>query len=120
MLEEIDYWDVDIIPEDWHLWTQAFFTLGERVRTIPLYLPIVRDGVLRPTLWKTLHMRYEQEKRWAWGATDVPYIITRFFHSPHVNVWAKLRRVLFPNRKSLYVADVILCLDDWSVNSRAC
>ena len=95
LLEKVNYWDVDIIPEDWHIWMQAFFDLGDRVKTIPLYLPIVRDGVLRPTLWKTLHMRYEQEKRWAWGATDVPYILTRFFNSPHIPFTAKLRRLLF-------------------------
>lgn len=95
LLEKVNYWDVDIIPEDWHIWMQAFFTLGERVKTIPLYIPIVRDGVLRPTLWKTLLMRYEQEKRWAWGATDVPYIIARFFNSPHVKFSEKLRRTIY-------------------------
>lgn len=95
LLESIDYWDVDIIPEDWHVWMQAFYTLGEKVKTIPIYLPIVRDGVLAPTLRKTFRTRYEQEKRWAWGATDVPYAITRFFRSTHVNFWARLRRLLF-------------------------
>lgn len=95
LLEQIDYWDVDIIPEDWHIWQQAFYTLGEKVKTIPLFMLIVRDGVLGPSLWKTLKTRYEQEKRWAWGATDVPYAITRFFYSPHINFWIKLRRVLF-------------------------
>ena len=95
MLEEVGYWDVDIIPEDWHIWMQAFYALGEKVKTIPLYTPIVRDGVLRPTYMKTLKMRYDQEKRWAWGVTDVPYSIARFFNSPHINFWVKLRRILF-------------------------
>lgn len=95
LLEEVGYWDVDIIPEDWHIWMQAFYTLGEHVKTVPLYLPIVRDGVLRPTYFKTLKMRYDQEKRWAWGVTDVPYSITRFFYSPHINFWIKLRRLLY-------------------------
>lgn len=95
LLEKIGYWDVDIIPEDWHIWMQAFYTLGEKVKTVPLYIPIVRDGVLGPTLWKTLRTRYEQEKRWAWGATDVPYAMTRFFHSKHVNFYARLRRLLY-------------------------
>ncbi len=95
LIEGIGYWDVDIIPEDWHIWLQAFFTFGEKVRTIPLYVPIVRDGVLGPSLWKTLKTRYEQEKRWAWGATDVPYAVTRFFNSSHIDFWVKLRRLLF-------------------------
>lgn len=95
MLEKIGYWDVDIIPEDWHIWMQAFYTLGEKVKAVPIYLPIVRDGVLGPTLRKTLRTRYEQEKRWAWGASDVPYAVARFFMSKHVDFWARLRRTIF-------------------------
>jgi Glycosyl transferase family group 2 len=95
LLESIGYWDVDIIPEDWHIWMQAFFELGAKVRTIPLYVLIVRDGILAPTWFKTLRARYQQEKRWAWGATDVPYIVARFFTSPHINFWVKLRRLAF-------------------------
>ncbi|OGK31448.1 hypothetical protein A3B02_01235 [Candidatus Roizmanbacteria bacterium RIFCSPLOWO2_01_FULL_42_14] len=95
LLESIHYWDVDIIPEDWHIYMQAFYTLGEKVKTVPIYMPIVRDGVLGPSLRKTLKARYEQEKRWAWGATDVPYAVARFFNSPHINFWTKLRRLLY-------------------------
>lgn len=95
LLETIGYWDVDIIPEDWHIWMQAFYTLGEKVKTIPIYIPIVRDGVLGTSLKKTLKIRYEQEKRWAWGATDVPYAVSRFFNSDHIPFAIKLRRIMF-------------------------
>jgi hypothetical protein len=95
LLESVGYWDTDIIPEDWHIWMQAFFTLGDKVRTIPIFLPIVRDGVLSTSLIKTFKSRYSQEKRWAWGASDIPYAIVRFFHSPHIGVITKLKRILF-------------------------
>ncbi len=95
LLESIGYWDTDIIPEDWHVWMQAFFTLGEKVKTIPIYMPIIRDGVLSTSLIKTFKSRYSQEKRWAWGASDIPYAIVRFFNSPHISTSAKLKRILF-------------------------
>lgn len=95
LLERIGYWDVDIIPEDWHIWMQAFYELGEKVKTIPLYVLIVRDGILAPTWWKNVRARYQQEKRWAWGATDVPYAVARFFRSPHIDFWVKFRRLIF-------------------------
>jgi len=95
LLESIDYWDTDIIPEDWHIWMQAFFTLGEKVRTIPIYMPIIRDGVLSTSLIKTFKSRYSQEKRWAWGASDIPYAIVRFFNSPHIDTVVKLKRILY-------------------------
>lgn len=94
LLESVGYWDTDIIPEDWHIWMQAFFTLGKKVRTVPIYMPVIRDGVLSNTLWKTFKTRYEQEKRWAWGVTDIPYAIVRAMHSPEIPFMLKFKRIL--------------------------
>lgn len=95
LLAEVGFWDTDIIPEDWHIWLQAFFKFGEKVRTMPIYLPITRDAVLGHSLLKTLKSRYEQEKRWAWGVSDIPYAITRFFEAPSVEPRIKLKKILF-------------------------
>ncbi len=94
LLEAVGYWDTDIISEDWHIWLQAFFTLGEKVKTVPIYMPIIRDGVLANKMWKTFQTRYEQEKRWAWGVTDIPYAMIRFMHSSHIRFSIKLRRLI--------------------------
>jgi hypothetical protein len=72
---------------------QAFFSLGEKVRTVPIYMPVIRDGVLSSTLWKTFKTRYEQEKRWAWGVTDIPYAVVRAFHSPDIRFMMKFKRI---------------------------
>lgn len=93
LLESVGYWDTDIIPEDWHIWMQAFFSLGEKVKTVPIYMPVIRDGVLSNTLWKTFKTRYEQEKRWAWGVTDIPYAMVRALHSPDIRFSIKFRRI---------------------------
>lgn len=95
MLEKIGYWDTDIIPEDWHIFLQAFFSLGEKVKTLPIYLTISRDAVNSNTLLNAFKSRYEQEKRWAWGITDVPYALKKFFTSSHIPILPKLFRVLY-------------------------
>lgn len=95
LLEKIGYWDTDIIPEDWHVFLQAFFTFGEKVKTIPIYLIVFRDAVKNISLFSTFVSRYEQEKRWAWGVTDVPYAIQKFFTTPHIPVMPKLFRVFY-------------------------
>lgn len=94
MIENIGYWDTDIIPEDWHIFLQAFFKYGEKVRTLPIYLTITRDAVNNYSFLSTMKSRYEQEKRWAWGITDVPYALFNFFNTPQVAVVPKLLRVL--------------------------
>lgn len=95
MLETIGFWDVDIIPEDWHIFLQAFFTLGEKVKTIPIYLIVSRDAVKSKTLLGTFVSRYEQEKRWAWGITDIPYAIHKFFTAANIAFLPKFFRVFY-------------------------
>lgn len=95
MLEKIGYWDVDIIPEDWHIFLQAFFALGAKVSTIPLYLIVSRDAVKSKTLLGTFVSRYEQEKRWAWGITDIPYAVHKFFTTTDISFLPKFFRVFY-------------------------
>lgn len=93
LLKEVNFWDTDIIPEDWHIWLQVFFQFGEKVKTMPLYLPVSADAVLAKGLFKTYKNRYQQERRWAWGASDIPYAIKKFFETPHLNPFIKLRKI---------------------------
>lgn len=95
LLEKIGFWDVDIIPEDWHIYYQAFFKFGEKVKTVPLYTLVNGDAVYAGGVIKTLVNRYEQEKRWAWGAIDIGYVLKNFFTSKHIKVWPKIRKIVF-------------------------
>lgn len=94
LLEQVDFWDVDIIPEDWHIWLQAFFKFGEKVKTIPIYVPICADAVGGKNLWHTFKNRYDQEKRWSWGASDIPYAIVRACETPHIPLLPKIRKII--------------------------
>lgn len=95
LLKSVNYWDVDIIPEDWHIYYQAFFTHGEKVQTIPLFTIINGDAVYSGNILKTFINRYEQEKRWAWGVSDVSYAWDKMFTTPHISFKAKIKKVWF-------------------------
>jgi len=95
LLKKVGFWDVDIIPEDWHIYYQAFFLYGEKIQTIPLYILVNGDAVYSGGILKTLVNRYEQEKRWAWGASDIGYVLKNFFTSSHIKTSVKLKKLLF-------------------------
>lgn len=95
LLNKINFWDVDIIPEDWHIFYQAFFTFGEKIKTIPLYTITNGDAVYSGGLLKTSGSRYEQEKRWAWGVSDLSYTLKKFITTPEINPLVKFRRIFF-------------------------
>ncbi len=95
LLEEINYWDVDIIPEDWHVHFQAFFKFGDKVRTIPLFTIVNGDAVYSGGVVKTLFNRYEQEKRWAWGVSDIGYALQKCFSPSPVPFFTKIKKVTY-------------------------
>ena len=95
LIQEIGYWDVDIIPEDWHVYLQAFFKYGDKVKTIPLYTLIGSDAVFAGNVFKTFKSRYEQEKRWAWGVSDIGYALRKSLNTPFIPFKVKFKKVLF-------------------------
>ena len=73
MLHAIDYWDEEVIPEDWHLYLKACYSLGDRVHVEPMFVRLGNDCVLTDSVVKTTTAHYFQTVRHAWGASDIPY-----------------------------------------------
>lgn len=93
LLETVGYWDLDFIPEDWHLYLKSYFTLKGDVSVIPLYLPIYIDAAESTSRWKTFRNSYEQLKRWAWGSVDIPYVVKQFFKHPEIPLIDRLVKI---------------------------
>jgi hypothetical protein len=78
LLEKADFWDVDVVPEDWHLFFKAFFANNGNVDLESIFLPLYADATEGQTYWESLKAQYFQNRRWAWGVTDVAYALSRF------------------------------------------
>lgn len=94
LLEKIDFWDPDVIPEDWHLFFKAFFKTKGKAEVEPIYLPLSADAAESTSFFKTLKNQYEQFKRWAWGVSDDPYVIKNYFLSSEIPFWSKTLRTI--------------------------
>lgn len=93
LLDEVGYWDVDVIPEDWHINLKAYFVTEGKLEVVPLFLPSYLDAAESTTHWKTYRNYYEQVKRWAWGAVDVPYMIKMFFNDKKIPFVQKFLKI---------------------------
>ncbi len=94
MIIKIDFWDTDVIPEDYRLFFKSFFALKGKVEVEPIFLPVFEDAAESTRFWKTFLNQYEQVKRWAWGASDDAYIIWNWLTNKDINFWQKTLRVL--------------------------
>lgn len=78
LLERSGFWDSDVVPEDWHLFFKAFFTHKGEVELESIFLPLYADAVEGQTYWGSFKAQYVQNRRWAWGVTDLSFALTRF------------------------------------------
>ncbi len=95
LLDEVGYWDPDKIPEDWGIFFKSFYKMKGKLEVEPIYLPLFADAAQSTTVWKTLVTQYEQLKRWAWGASDDPWIIRDYFLTPNVPFFEKTLRLFY-------------------------
>ena len=91
-IHRVGYWDKDVIPEDSRFYWKAFFTFGKRFSVKSVYLPLYGDSPKSRDYASTHQSQYDQIKRWAWGITDVPYVLARLFKHPEIPLALRVRR----------------------------
>jgi cellulose synthase/poly-beta-1,6-N-acetylglucosamine synthase-like glycosyltransferase len=78
LVEESDFWDVDVIPEDWHLFFKTFFSHQGLVDLESLSVPLYADAAEGNSYWSSVRSNYVQVRRWAWGVTDLAYALKMY------------------------------------------
>jgi Glycosyl transferase family group 2 len=115
-LQDMNFWSTRTIVEDGHQYWRSYFHFKGNYSVIPLYVPIYQDAVLSDTYSKTLKAQFVQLRRWAYGASDVPYVATRVFSSnrqvPFIAGTARFIRLL-DGHVTLASVSVIAALGGW-------
>jgi cellulose synthase/poly-beta-1,6-N-acetylglucosamine synthase-like glycosyltransferase len=106
LLHEIGYWDTDVIPEDYRIFFKAFYKTHGKVFMEPLFLKTSMDAPLSSSYVKSLKNKYQQERRWSWGASDDPLFIKWWFTVPNVPFF----------RKTMMLFNVLVDHFLWPVN----
>jgi hypothetical protein len=93
LMDEINYWDTDVIPEDYRIFFKTYFATGGEVEVEPIFISVYADAAEADGFWSTYTNTYEQVKRWAWGASDDAYIIKEYILDTKAPFWDKTIRV---------------------------
>lgn len=84
LLRDVDFWDTDVIPEDYRIFFKAFFRLKGQVWVEPIFLKTSMDAAQSSSYIKSLQNKYIQERRWSWGVSDNPLFIKWWFTVPEI------------------------------------
>jgi len=115
-LVEMDFWSTRTIVEDGHQYWRSYFYFNGNYEVIPIYVPIYQDAVLDSTYAKTLKAQFIQLRRWAYGASDVPYVATRIFtKARNVPLFAGLGRLvrLIDGHLTLASVSILVAVGGW-------
>jgi hypothetical protein len=94
-LVEMGFWSTRTIVEDGHQYWRSYFHFDGDYSVTPVYVPIYQDAVLSDTYRRTLTAQFIQLRRWAYGASDIPYVATRILtRARTVPLGAGLSRLL--------------------------
>ncbi len=79
-----------VISEDSRIFFQCWLRYGGDYEVTPLYVPVSMDTVRDTSLWRSLKNLYFQQRRWAWGTENIPYLLWEFRKHPEISRFKKL------------------------------
>jgi len=74
-LREIGYWSTHMVSEDSRIFWHCLLYYNGEYRVEPLYYKVSMDVTHDQNFFQTAKSLYKQQRRWAWGSENIPYLI---------------------------------------------
>ena len=88
-LLDVGYWQKNMVSEDSRIFWQCFLRYNGDYRVVPLYYPVSMDANVTSSTWQTLINVYKQQRRWAYGAENVPYFLYGFRRNKKISLYKR-------------------------------
>jgi cellulose synthase/poly-beta-1,6-N-acetylglucosamine synthase-like glycosyltransferase len=86
---EVGY-PANVVSDDSRIFWRAYLHYDGNYRVVPIYYLVSMDAVMAQNFWRTILNQYKQQKRWAWGCNEIPYIIFGFLNNKKIPLRAKI------------------------------
>jgi cellulose synthase/poly-beta-1,6-N-acetylglucosamine synthase-like glycosyltransferase len=104
---EIGFWQENLISEDSRIFYQCFLHFNGDWQVVPLYFPVSMDANYGNHLRETIKNLYKQQRRWAYGAENIPYLLYGY---------SKNKKIPFKERLA-HAFNIIEGFHSWSTHS---
>ncbi len=74
-LTEINFWSPNNVSEDSRIFWHCLMYYNGHYRVEPIYYKVSMDVTKDKNLWQTAISLYKQQRRWAWGGENIPYLL---------------------------------------------
>ena len=90
IFEEVGY-PSNLVSDDSRIFWKSYLNYNGDYRVIPLHYPVSMDAVLAKTPFRTIINQYKQQRRWAWGCENIPFILYGFLKNKKISLKEKFR-----------------------------
>ncbi len=80
----------NVVCDDSRIFWRAYLYYDGDYRVVPIYYLVSMDAVDSTNIFKTIINQYKQQKRWAWGCAEIPYIIFGFLNNKKIHFGKKV------------------------------
>jgi hypothetical protein len=74
-LSEIGFWGATNVSEDSRIFWHCLMYYNGHYRVEPVHYKVSMDVTYDESYWKTAQSLYKQQRRWAWGGENIPYLL---------------------------------------------
>ncbi len=90
IFEKVNY-PSNLVSDDSRIFWKSYLAYNGDYRVIPLYYPVSMDAVLAKNFFRTIINQYKQQRRWAWGVENIPYLLYGFLKNKKISLFERLR-----------------------------
>ncbi|MBI4359250.1 MAG: glycosyltransferase family 2 protein [Candidatus Nealsonbacteria bacterium] len=114
-LAEVGFKQANIVSDDSRIFWQSFLQFNSDYQVQPLYYPVGMDANVAPTFRRTLINIYKQQRRWAYGVDEIPYVFFNFLQNKKISLKKKLSQgfFLFESHWSWATSALLIFLLGW-------
>jgi len=89
---EVGY-PANVVSDDSRIFWKAYLYYDGNYKVIPIYYLVSMDAVMAKNIWRTTINQYKQQKRWAWGCVEIPYMMFGFLKNKNIPLRHKIGHV---------------------------
>ncbi|MBI2452937.1 MAG: glycosyltransferase family 2 protein, partial [Parcubacteria group bacterium] len=78
-LVDVGYRLCNVVSDDSRIFWQCLLRYDGEYRVQPIFYPVYMDAITAPSFIRTLGAMYRQQRRWAYGASEIPYALFGFW-----------------------------------------
>lgn len=83
----------NVVSDDSRIFWRAYLYYDGDYRVVPIYYLVSMDTVDSPSFFKTAINQYRQQKRWAFGVAEIPYVMFGFLNNKKISLGKKISHV---------------------------